>query len=44
MMNGEYIERSTTKLVTYPRTRPMTPLATEDDPMSTSIYITEVKA
>jgi hypothetical protein len=31
--------RSTTRLVTYPRTRPMTPLATEDDPMSTSICI-----
>lgn len=33
------IARSTTRLVTYPRTRPMTLLATEDDPMSTSICI-----
>lgn len=29
--------RSTTKLVTYPRTRPITLLATVDDPISTSI-------
>lgn len=29
--------RSTTMLVTYPRTRLMTPLATDDEPISTSI-------
>jgi hypothetical protein len=29
--------RSTTTLVRYPRTRPTTPRATDDDPMSTSI-------
>nr|GMC61366.1 hypothetical protein Iba_chr02bCG19370 [Ipomoea batatas] len=31
------IARSTTRLVTYPSTRPMMLLATEDEPMSTSI-------
>jgi len=31
------IARSTTRLVTYPRTRPITLLATDDDPISTSI-------
>jgi len=30
--------------VTYPRTRPMTPLATDDEPISTAIYKTEVLA
>lgn len=31
------IARSTTRLVTYPKTRPMTLLATDDEPISTSI-------
>lgn len=38
------IPRSTTKLVTYPRTRPMTLLATDDDPISTSIYKTGIRS
>jgi hypothetical protein len=38
------IARSTTMLVTYPRTRPMTLLATEDDPISTSICIIGISA
>ena len=33
------IARSTTMLVTYPRTRPMILLATDDEPISTSICI-----
>jgi hypothetical protein len=38
MITSIKMARSTTTLVTYPRTRLTTPRATDDDPMSTSIY------